>query len=100
MDDIKFLIIIKYMYYGCDEVGWGCFNGFVVVVSVLLGYVDIFVLNDLKKLIEKLRNKFFDEIMEKVDDVFVVEILFKEIDEFNILKVFLYGMRLSWEKSC
>ena len=99
MDDTKLSIITKHMHYGCDEAGRGCLNGPVVVASVLLGHADIPALNDSKKLTEKSRNKLFDEIMEKADDVSVVEISPKEIDELNILKASLYGMRLSWEKS-
>ena len=95
MDDTKLSIITKHMHYGCDEAGRGCLNGPVVVASVLLGHADIPALNDSKKLTEKSRNKLFDEIMEKADDVSVVEFHF-----FRETTYILFSSRIHSANEC
>lgn len=70
---------------GVDEVGRGPLVGKVVTAAVILEPSQPIVgLTDSKKLSEKKRNLFFDEIKEKALSWCVAEASPEEIDEFNI----------------
>lgn len=95
--------IVKKKHYGSDECGRGCLNGDVVIASVLLGDVYPKELNDSKKLSEKQRDILFDQIIECAIDYKIVRIPPSYIDQHNILKASLHGMKESYlcsERHC
>lgn len=79
---------------GIDEVGRGPLAGPVVAGAVILPKdCDILYLNDSKKLTAKMRDKLYDEIMEKAVTVGIGFVSEKRIDEINILNATYEAMR-------
>ena len=79
---------------GVDEVGRGPLAGPVVAAAVILPEsVDIPGINDSKKLSQKKREIFFDEIESKAIDIGIGIISESEIDEINILQATYKAMR-------
>lgn len=84
---------------GIDEVGRGPLAGPVVAGAVILPKdCDILYLNDSKKLSAKMRDKLYDEIMEKAIAVGIGYASEKRIDEINILNATYEAMREAIEK--
>lgn len=88
----------KYQEYtyicGIDEVGRGPLAGPVMASAVILPKdCSILYINDSKKLSEKVRERLYDEIMEKAYAVGVGSIPPKRIDEINILQATYEAMR-------
>lgn len=85
----------EYSYIcGIDEVGRGPLAGPVMAAAVILPKdCDILYINDSKQLSEKMREKLFDEIMEKAVAVGVGSIPPARIDEINILQATYEAMR-------
>lgn len=84
---------------GIDEVGRGPLAGPVVAGAVILPKdCDILYLNDSKKLSAKMRDKLYDEIMEKAVAVGIGYASEKRIDEINILNATYEAMRDAIEK--
>ncbi len=70
---------------GCDEVGRGCLFGPVVAAAVVLepyGFIE--GVRDSKKLSEKKRNLYFDQIMKKAIAVGTGFVTAEVIDQINI----------------
>lgn len=83
---------------GIDEVGRGPLAGPVVACAVVLPKdVTILYLNDSKKLSEKKRELFYDEIMEKAVAVGIGAVGPARIDEINILQATYEAMRMAIE---
>ncbi len=81
---------------GIDEVGRGPLAGPVVAGAVILPKdCDILYLNDSKKLSEKMREKLYDEIMEKAVATGIGIIGPQRIDEINILQATYEAMRMA-----
>ncbi len=79
---------------GIDEVGRGPFAGPVVAGAVILPKdCDILYINDSKKLSEKVRERLYDEIMEKAVSVSIGIVSPERIDEINILQATYEAMR-------
>ena len=79
---------------GIDEVGRGPFAGPVVAGAVILPKdCDILYINDSKKLSEKVREKLYDEILEKAVSASVGIVGPERIDEINILQATFEAMR-------
>ena len=79
---------------GIDEVGRGPLAGPVVAGAVILPKdCDILYLNDSKKLSEKMREKLYDEIMEKAVATGIGMVGPGRIDEINILQATYEAMR-------
>ena len=79
---------------GIDEVGRGPLAGPVVAGAVILPKdCDILYLNDSKKLTAKMRDKLYDEIMEKAVASGIGFVSQKRIDEVNILNATYEAMR-------
>lgn len=88
----------KYAAYGAicgiDEVGRGPLAGPVVAGAVILPKdCDILYLNDSKKLTPKMRERLYDEIMEKAVATGIGFASEKRIDEINILNATYEAMR-------
>lgn len=84
---------------GIDEVGRGPFAGPVVAAAVVFPKdVDIYYLNDSKKLLPNKREQLYDEIMEKAVAVGVGYADEKCIDEINILQATYVAMRMAISK--
>lgn len=85
----------EYSYIcGIDEVGRGPLAGPVMAAAVILPKnCDILYINDSKQLSEKMREKLFDEIMEKAISVGVGSVPPAKIDEINILQATYEAMR-------
>ena len=84
---------------GVDEVGRGPLAGPVVAAAVILPKsVDIPGINDSKKLSQKKREIFFDEIESKAIDIGIGIISESEIDEINILQATYKAMREALSK--
>lgn len=84
---------------GIDEVGRGPLAGPVVAGAVILPKdCDILYLNDSKKLTAKMRDKLYDEIMEKAVASGIGFVSQKRIDEVNILNATYEAMRDAIEK--
>ena len=84
---------------GIDEVGRGPLAGPVVAAAVILPEdCDILYLNDSKQLSEKMREKLYDEIMEKALAVGVGMADEKVIDDINILQADYHAMRIAISK--
>ena len=84
---------------GIDEVGRGPLAGPVVAAAVILPEdCDILYLNDSKQLSEKMREKLYDEIMEKALAVGVGMADEKVIDDINILQADYVAMRMALSK--
>ena len=88
----------KYAAYsavcGIDEVGRGPLAGPVVAGAVILPKdCDILYLNDSKKLTPKMRERLYDEIMEKAVATGIGFASEKRIDEINILNATYEAMR-------
>ena len=84
---------------GVDEAGRGPVAGPVCAAAVILpdGY-EIPGLNDSKQLSEKMREKLYDEIMEKALAVGVGMADEKVIDDINILQADYHAMRIAISK--
>ena len=81
---------------GIDEVGRGPLAGPVVAGAVILPKdCDILYLNDSKKLSEKMREKLYDEIMEKAVATGIGMVGPGRIDEINILQATYEAMRMA-----
>ena len=79
---------------GIDEVGRGPFAGPVVAAAVILPKdCDILYLNDSKKLSASMREKLYDEIMEKAVATGIGMAGPGRIDEINILQATYEAMR-------
>lgn len=79
---------------GIDEVGRGPFAGPVVAGAVIFPPdCEILYVNDSKQLSEKMREKLYDEIMEKAVAVSVGYAGPSRIDEINILQATYEAMR-------
>ncbi len=84
---------------GIDEVGRGPLAGPVVAAAVVLPKdCDILYINDSKKLSAQMREKLYDEIMEKAIAVGVGLVGPERIDEINILQATYEAMRQAIEK--
>lgn len=84
---------------GTDEAGRGPLAGPVVVAAVVLPKdFPIELLNDSKKMTEQERNKAEAVIKEKALAYSITALSHKKIDEINILKASLLGMKLCCEK--
>jgi ribonuclease HII len=84
---------------GVDEAGRGPLAGPVVVAAVRLPLGDLewtAGLDDSKRLTEAARERWYDEIAERLEHA-VVAITPREIDELNILGATLEGMRRAAE---
>jgi ribonuclease HII len=79
---------------GCDEAGRGCLAGPVFAAAVILP-TDFYhpLLNDSKKLKEKVRNELREYIEKNALDYAVVSVDAAEIDKINILNASIEGMR-------
>lgn len=84
---------------GCDEAGRGCLAGPVVAAAVILPE-DFHspLLNDSKKLSEKIRYRLREEIEEKALAWGVAQVSNQEIDEINILNASIKAMHLALDK--
>lgn len=72
---------------GVDESRAGCCAGDLIVSAVILPENHgIKGLNDSKKLSEKKREKFFDEIVEKAKEYSIIHISPQKIDEIGVFK--------------
>ena len=79
---------------GIDEAGRGPLAGPVVAGACILPRgLDIYYLNDSKKLSEKRREELYEVIKEKAIAWSVAEASVEEIDEMNILEADLLAMR-------
>ena len=78
---------------GVDEAGRGSLAGSMIVAAVILP-ADIFIdhLNDSKKLTHNMREKVYEEIIQKAISYSYAEVSIKEIDEKNIYQATLSGM--------
>ncbi len=84
---------------GVDEVGRGPLAGPVVTCAVILPKgVKILYANDSKQLSEKMREKLYDEIMEKAVEVQICVESVATIDKINILEATKLAMKKSIEK--
>lgn len=84
---------------GVDEAGRGPLAGPVVAASVIFAKdVNIFGVNDSKKLSEARRNDLYNKIIEKSTSYAIVEIGNRRIDEINILQAALEAMKISVER--
>jgi ribonuclease HII len=83
----------NYIEAGCDEAGRGCLAGPVVAAAVILpnDYQNT-ILNDSKKLSEKLRNELKTQIMEEAIDYAIGIVSNEEIDKINILNASFLAM--------
>lgn len=76
-----------------DEVGRGSLVGAVVIVAVIFDSARSIVgLNDFKKLSEKRRLAFYEEIKEKALSWSLGRAEFYEIDELNIFYAIMLAM--------
>lgn len=81
---------------GIDEVGRGPLAGPVVAGAVILPKdCDILYLNDSKQVSEKMREKLYDEIMEKAVATGIGMVSPQRIDSDNILQATYAAMRLA-----
>ncbi|OZB36567.1 MAG: ribonuclease HII [Halothiobacillus sp. 14-56-357] len=82
------------IYAGVDEAGRGPLAGPVVAAAVVL-YPDdpIIGVNDSKKLTERQRDKWFDEITRRAQAFAIAKATVQEIDSMNILQASLLAMR-------
>ena len=79
---------------GVDEAGRGPLAGPVVVAAVILDPKrPIKGLNDSKKLSEKRREELYAEIVERALAYAIVEMSAADVDEMNVLRASLEGMR-------
>ncbi len=84
---------------GIDEVGRGPLAGPVVTCGVILPKdIKILYANDSKKLSEKVREKLYDEIMEKAVEVQICVESVATIDDINILEATKLAMKKSIEQ--
>lgn len=84
---------------GIDEVGRGPLAGPVVAAAVVLPKdCDILYINDSKKLSAEMREKLYDEIMQKAIAVGIGLVGPDRIDEINILQATYEAMRQAIEK--
>lgn len=84
---------------GIDEVGRGPLAGPVVAGAVILPKdCNILYLNDSKKLTAKMRDRLYDEIMEKAVATGIGFASWQRIDEINILNATYEAMREAIEK--
>jgi ribonuclease HII len=81
---------------GVDEVGRGPLAGPVVAAAVIFNNTTVIPkINDSKKLSEKIREKLFDEIVNKAICYGIGIVYQKEIDKINILQATLKAMQLA-----
>lgn len=79
---------------GVDEAGRGALAGPVVVAAAILDpQRPIDGLNDSKKLTEKRREALYAEIVAKAKAFAIVEMSADDVDEMNVLRATLEGMR-------
>lgn len=84
---------------GIDEVGRGPLAGPVVAGAVILPKdCQILYLNDSKKLTAKMRDRLYNEIMEKAVATGIGFATERRIDEINILNATYEAMRMAIEK--
>ncbi len=84
---------------GIDEVGRGPLAGPVIACAVVLPKnCDILYLNDSKQVSEKMREKLYDEIMQKAVAVGIGSSSNHTIDEINILQATYEAMRKAIEQ--
>lgn len=88
-----------YIEAGCDEAGRGCLAGPVVAAAVILpnGYKND-LLDDSKKLSEKVRNTLRLQIMEDALDFAIGVVSNEEIDKINILNASFLAMHIAIDK--
>ena len=81
---------------GCDEAGRGCLAGPVVAAAVILpkGYYNK-LLNDSKKISEKIRNQLRIDIEKKATAIGIGIVDEKKIDQINILQASLLAMHIA-----
>jgi ribonuclease HII len=87
-------------HYGVDEAGRGCLNGPVVVAAVKLKEEcpkDLFF--DSKSLSEEARERAYDNVIEYAEDIVIVEVSPKQVDDLNVLNATLWGMSEVWLRS-
>ncbi len=89
----------KYIEAGCDEAGRGCLAGPVVAAAVILpkDYCNP-LLDDSKKISEKLRNILKAQIMNDALDYAIGIVSNKEIDKINILNASFLAMHRAIDK--
>lgn len=84
---------------GVDEAGRGPLAGPVVAACVILNPDDpILYVNDSKKLNEKMRDKLYDEILERSISHGIGVVHHDRIDDINILQATYEAMRLAIEQ--
>lgn len=88
-----------YIEAGCDEAGRGCLAGPVVAAAVILpnGYKND-LLDDSKKLSEKVRNTLRLQIMQDALDFAIGVVSNEEIDKINILNASFLAMHIAIDK--
>ena len=81
---------------GCDEAGRGCLAGPVVAAAVILpkGYYNK-LLNDSKKISEKIRNQLRIDIEKKATAIGIGIVDEKKIDQINILQASFLAMHIA-----
>lgn len=78
---------------GVDEVGRGCIAGPVVAAAVILpDDLNLYGINDSKKLSDKMRRSFFDNIKNKAISYAISVVSPKIIDDINIYEASKWGM--------
>lgn len=84
---------------GLDEAGRGALAGPVVVAAVVLSYEHpLTKLNDSKKLSAKQREILFEDILEDALAYSVAVMDHVAVDELNVLRASLLGMKLALDK--
>lgn len=84
---------------GCDEAGRGCLAGPVVAAAVILPFdYKNDLLDDSKKLTEKVRNMLRLQIMEDAIDFAIGVVSNDEIDKINILNASFLAMHRAIDK--
>ena len=89
----------RYPEAGCDEAGRGCLAGPVFAAAVILpsDYQNP-LLNDSKKITEKIRYQLREEIQQHAIGWAVAKIDPKEIDQINILNASIKAMHLALDQ--
>ena len=93
MEELYLFLEKNRLEAGCDEAGRGCLAGPVVAAAVILDPNNpIMGLNDSKKLNEKQRSAFKDEIEKKALSFGIGVVEASKIDEINILNASILAM--------